>query len=148
MQRTVLVGDDPTVTSVVRRGPSYAGHRVDTAATGPQALTLARDYAPDLVVLNLMLPGLSGLDVLEGLRLANVNLPVLMLTALDSADDEVKVWGSARMITSSTRSGSKCCRQECSPGPSGCTRSCRSHAIRRPVIRRGHSTGTARRAND
>ena len=90
MHRILVVDDDPTVTSIVRRGLSYDGYRVDTAATGPQALTMARDHTPDLVILDLMLPGLNGFDVLERLRLANANLPVLMLTARDGVDDQVK----------------------------------------------------------
>jgi two-component system response regulator MprA len=90
MQRILVVDDDPTVTSVVRRGLSYEGYRVDTAATGRQALTMARDHAPDLVILDLMLPGLDGYDVLERLRLADASLPVMMLTARDGAADQVK----------------------------------------------------------
>ena len=90
MQRILVVDDDPTVTSVVRRGLSYDGYRVDTATTGPQALTIARDHTPDLVILDLMLPGLNGFDVLERLRLADSNLPVLMLTARDGVEDQVK----------------------------------------------------------
>ena len=90
MHRILVVDDDANVTSVVRRGLSYEGYRVDTAATGPQALAMARDHTPDLVILDLMLPGLSGFDVLERLRLADADLPVLMLTARDGVDDQVK----------------------------------------------------------
>jgi len=90
MQRILVVDDDPTVTNVVRRGLSYEGYRVDTAATGQQALTVARDHAPDMVILDVMLPGLDGYEVLERLRLADANLPVMMLTARDAAADQVK----------------------------------------------------------
>jgi Response regulators consisting of a CheY-like receiver domain and a winged-helix DNA-binding domain len=90
MQRILVVDDDPTVTNVLRRGLSYEGYRVDTAATGRQALTMARDHTPDLVILDLMLPGLDGYDVLERLRLVDANLPVMMLTARDGAADQVK----------------------------------------------------------
>ena len=90
MPRILVVDDDPTVTSVVRRGLSFDGYKVDTAATGPQALTVARDHTPDLVILDLMLPGLNGFDVLERLRLADSSLPVLMLTARDAVEDQVK----------------------------------------------------------
>ena len=90
MQRILVVDDDPTVTSVVRRGLSYEGYRVDTAATGPQALTAARDHTPDLVILDLMLPGIDGFDVLKRLRLGDEDLPVMMLTARDGAADQVK----------------------------------------------------------
>ena len=61
-QRILVVDDDPTVTNVLRRGLSYDGYIVDTAATGRQALTVARDHTPDLVILDLMLPELDGFD--------------------------------------------------------------------------------------
>ena len=89
-QRILVVDDDPTVTKVLRRGLSYDGYIVDTAATGRQALTMARDHTPDLVILDLMLPELDGFDVLERLRLADASLPVMMLTARDGAADQVK----------------------------------------------------------
>lgn len=90
MQRILVVDDDATVTSVVKRGLAYEGYAVDTAATGMQALSLARDRAPDLVILDLMLPGLDGFEVLTRLRNADANLPVLMLTARDAPDEQVK----------------------------------------------------------
>ena len=90
MQHILVVDDDATVTSVVKRGLAYEGYAVDTAATGMQALSLARDRTPDLVILDLMLPGLDGFEVLNRLRQADANLPVLMLTARDAPDDQVK----------------------------------------------------------
>lgn len=90
MQRILVIDDDSTVTSVVRRGLSYEGYRVDTAASGPQGLTVARDHTPDLVILDLMLPGLDGYGVLERLRRADANLPVMLLTARDGTADQVK----------------------------------------------------------
>lgn len=90
MQRILVVDDDATVTSVVKRGLAFEGYVVDTAATGMQALSMARDRAPDLVILDLMLPGVDGFEVLNRLRHADANLPVLMLTARDATDDQVK----------------------------------------------------------
>ena len=90
MNHILVVDDDATVTSVVKRGLAYEGYVVDTAATGMQALSLARDRTPDLVILDLMLPGLDGYEVLKRLREADANLPVLMLTARDAPDDQVK----------------------------------------------------------
>ena len=90
MQRILVIDDDPTVTSVLKRGLVYDGYTVDTAATGAQGLTIARDRAPDLVILDVMLPGLDGYAVLDRLRRANANVPVLMLTAKDGAEDQVK----------------------------------------------------------
>ena len=90
MQRVLVIDDDATVTSVLKRGLSYEGFTVDIAATGPQGLTIARDHAPDLVILDVMLPGLDGYEVLRRLRSADIAVPVLMLTARDDANDQVK----------------------------------------------------------
>ena len=90
MPRILVIDDDPTVTSVLRRGLAYEGYTVDTAGTGPQGLAVARDRTPDLVVLDLMLPGIDGFEVLKRLRSADETLPVLMLTARDAPADQVK----------------------------------------------------------
>ena len=90
MQRILVVDDDATVTSVLKRGLAYEGYTVDTAGTGMQGLNVARDHAPDLVILDLMMPGLDGFEVLNRLRSADSNLPVLMLTARDAPADHVK----------------------------------------------------------
>ena len=90
MERILVIDDDPSVTSVIKRGLVYDGYAVDTASTGAQGLTIARDRAPDLVILDVMLPGLDGYDVLGRLRRADSNVPVMMLTAKDGAEDQVK----------------------------------------------------------
>ncbi len=90
MQRVLVIDDDPTVTSVLKRGLAYEGFTVDTAGTGSQGLTIARDHRPDLVILDVMLPGLDGFEVLRRLRSADDEVPVLMLTARDEATDQVK----------------------------------------------------------
>ncbi len=90
MQRTLVIDDDPAVTSVLKRGLSYEGFAVDTAASGEEGLRIARDTPPDAVVLDLMMPGLDGLEVLDRLRAADPQLPVLLLTAKDAAADEIQ----------------------------------------------------------
>ena len=90
MQRILVVDDDATVRNILRRGLCYEGYRVDTAENGRQALTVARDHTPDLIILDVMLPELDGFDVLERLRQADGNLPVMMLTARDGEVDQVK----------------------------------------------------------
>jgi len=90
MNRILVIDDDPNITSVVKRGLAYEGYTVDVAATGMQGLTIARDHTPDLVILDVMLPGLDGYDVLSRLRQADAALPVLMLTARDAPSDQVK----------------------------------------------------------
>lgn len=89
MQRILVIDDDPNLTSTLKRGLAYEGFAVDTAGTGSRGLSIARDHTPDLVVLDLMLPELDGFQVLERLRAADANLPVLMLTARDQVKDQI-----------------------------------------------------------
>jgi DNA-binding response OmpR family regulator len=86
--RVLVVDDDPTVSDVVRRYLERAGFVVDKAGDGPTALALAAAHAPDLVVLDLMLPGMSGLEVCRRLRRAS-DVPIVMLTALGEEADRV-----------------------------------------------------------
>src|SRR5215207_4824854 len=86
--QVLVVDDDPTVSDVVRRYLERAGFAVTLAADGPAALAAAERHAPDLVVLDLMLPGMSGLDVCRRLR-ERSNVPVVMLTALGEEVDRV-----------------------------------------------------------
>ena len=90
MQRILVVDDDPSVTSLLKRGLAYEGFAVDTAASGTEGLAVARDRPPDLVILDVMLPGLDGWEVLRRLRAADAQLPVLMLTARDAPADQVQ----------------------------------------------------------
>ena len=90
MLRVLVIDDDPTVTSVLKRGLAYEGFAVDTADSGARGLAIARDHAPDLVILDVMLPGLDGFQVLERLRTADAQLPIMMLTARDEAADQVR----------------------------------------------------------
>ena len=90
MPRVLVIDDDRGVTSVLKRGLTYEGYVVDTAESGFQGLTIARDHAPDLVVLDLMLPGLDGFEVLERLRAADTHVPVIMLTARDAPAEQVQ----------------------------------------------------------
>ena len=84
----LVVDDDPTVSDVVRRYLERAGLTVVLAADGPAALDAAAAHRPALVVLDLMLPGMSGLDVCRRLR-ARSDVPVVMLTALGEETDRV-----------------------------------------------------------
>lgn len=89
MQRVLVIDDDPAVTSLLKRGLSYERFDVETASDGEEGLALARERYPDLVILDIMMPGLDGLEVLRRLRAADSQLPVLMLTARDTSADEV-----------------------------------------------------------
>lgn len=89
MQRILVIDDDPAVTSLLKRGLSYEGYQVDTAPTGEAGLAVARDRPPELVILDIMMPGIDGLEVLRRLRAADTRLPVLLLTARDAPADQV-----------------------------------------------------------
>ncbi|MFF0277042.1 response regulator transcription factor [Streptomyces sp. NPDC004330] len=86
--RVLVVDDDPTVAEVVTGYLRRAGHDVHHAADGPTALEAARRLDPDLVVLDLMLPGIDGLEVCRRLR-ADRPVPVIMLTARGDEDDRI-----------------------------------------------------------
>jgi two-component system response regulator MprA len=87
--RVLIVDDDPKILSLLRRGLSFEGYQVTTAEDGPGALTAARDQPPDLVVLDVMMPGLDGLEVCRRLRAGSEGVPILMLTARDTVPDRV-----------------------------------------------------------
>ncbi len=87
-RRVLVVDDDPTVTEVVAGYLDRAGFTVDRAADGPGALARAATHPPDLVVLDLMLPGLDGLQVCRRLREAGP-VPVVMLTARGDEEDRI-----------------------------------------------------------
>ena len=88
-QRILVVDDDPTVSDVVRRYLERAGYDVALAADGPAALGAYAREEPDLVVLDLMLPGMDGLEVCRRLRNASTEVPIVMLTALGEESDRV-----------------------------------------------------------
>ena len=90
--RILVVDDEPDIIALVAYHLARSGYRVSTAATGTEALQAARDEQPALVVLDLMLPELSGFEVLERLRAdrALADTPVLMLTARRDEPDRVQ----------------------------------------------------------
>ncbi len=89
MARTILVVDDePTLRETVAEALEADGFRVVTAADGRQALTTFREHHPDLVILDLMLPELSGTEVCRIIRRES-GVPILMLTAKSSEIDKV-----------------------------------------------------------
>jgi len=87
--RVLVVDDDPRIAASIRRALVYEGYVVDVALDGVAALARTREQMPDLVVLDLMLPGLDGLEVCRRLRAAD-EVPILMLTARDATADRVR----------------------------------------------------------
>ncbi|HJQ21260.1 MAG TPA: response regulator transcription factor [Gemmatimonadaceae bacterium] len=91
-ERILVVDDEPDILALVTYHLARAGYRLSTATTGTEALQAARDEQPALVVLDLMLPELSGFEVLERMRAENAlaEIPVLMLTARREEPDRVQ----------------------------------------------------------
>jgi len=86
----LIVDDDSRITDLLRRILAYEGYSVAIAASGSEALNRSLERPPDLIVLDIMMPGLDGLEVAQRLREAGDNVPILMLTARDTVADRVK----------------------------------------------------------
>src|SRR5438270_10300797 len=87
--RLLLIEDEPKVSGFVARGLTAERFAVDVAADGNSGLDLATAYHYDLVILDLMLPGMDGSQVLRRMRSQNAHVPVLILTARDAVADKV-----------------------------------------------------------
>ena len=90
--RILLVEDEPKVAGFVRRGLTAERYAVDIAADGREGLELAEAFPYDLILLDLMLPGIEGYEVLQRIRRKNSCVPVLVLTARDGIEDKVKLF--------------------------------------------------------
>ncbi len=88
MSKILVVDDEPSIVDVLSYNLTKAGHQPIAARDGEQAIKLARAENPDLVILDLMLPGVDGLEVCRKLRTGS-NVPIIMLTAKDEEIDRV-----------------------------------------------------------
>ncbi len=88
-KRILVVDDESSIRDVLTRYLEREGYRVEVAADGPAALYATTQIAPDLIVLDLMLPGLDGLEVCQRLRAVSM-VPIIMLTARDEEADKVR----------------------------------------------------------
>jgi two-component system, OmpR family, response regulator MprA len=88
-ERILIIEDDEGILRVLRRALTYEGYQVETALDGENGLSQAHDWRPDLIILDLMLPGMDGLEVTQRLRTEGNN-PILMLTAKDTINDRVQ----------------------------------------------------------
>ena len=84
----LVVDDDPEIVSLLRRGLIFEGYAVDTAGNGVEALAKLRDNETDLVILDVMMPGIDGIEVNKRLRQVS-EVPVLMLTAKGTVADRI-----------------------------------------------------------
>ena len=88
-QRVLVVEDDPKTSDILRVYLEKSGYQVTAAFDGPSGVSQARELTPDLVVLDLMLPGLSGTEVCRLLRQES-DVPIIMLTALSTLTDKLE----------------------------------------------------------
>ena len=88
--RVLVVDDEDYITDLIAVGLRFVGFDVDTAADGREALAKVADTRPDLVVLDVSMPGMDGLEVVQRLRRDGVSTPIVFLTARDAPADRVK----------------------------------------------------------
>jgi two-component system, OmpR family, response regulator MprA len=86
----LVVDDDPRITDLVRCILAYGGYSVAIAASGNEVLNRSLEHPPELIVLDIKLPGLDGLEVARRLRAVGDTVPILMLTARDAVADRVE----------------------------------------------------------
>ena len=87
--RVLVVDDESNLTELLGMALRYEGWQIRTAATGTSAVKTAKEFEPDAVVLDMMLPDFDGLEVLRRMRDSDPSLPVLFLTAKDAVEDRV-----------------------------------------------------------
>ena len=93
MSRILLVEDNRSYAETLRANLEVEGHEVQVALTGPDGLEMARRIEPDLIILDLMLPGMNGFTVLQRLRETRRDMPVLIMTALGAEDEKLRGFG-------------------------------------------------------
>lgn len=88
--RILLVEDEKKVADIIERGLKAERFAVDVCHDGQSGWEMASTYSYDLIILDLMLPGLSGTEILQKVRVKNHEVPILVLTARDSTEDKIK----------------------------------------------------------
>lgn len=89
MKKILVVDDEQSIVTLLEFNLKKAGFDVIKAADGPTAVKLAEQERPDLIVLDIMLPGMDGMEVCKKLRMEKINTPILMLTAKDEEFDKI-----------------------------------------------------------
>lgn len=88
----LLVEDEPSVISLIERGLKGEGHHISIAMDGFTGLKMAGRHVYDLIILDVMLPGMNGLDVCKNIRMSNEEVPILILSALNQTEDIVEAF--------------------------------------------------------
>lgn len=94
MKRILVVDDEKNIRALFRDELEEAGFEVDTAGSGQEALAMVAKQAPDLIVLDIRMEDMTGLEVLEQVRRNHDKLPVIMCTAVRGLQDDFTVWDS------------------------------------------------------
>ncbi|MFT9848302.1 winged helix-turn-helix domain-containing protein [Aneurinibacillus sp. REN35] len=89
MKKILVVDDEQSIVTLLEFNLKKAGFDVIKAADGPTAVKVAEQERPDLIVLDIMLPGMDGMEVCKKLRMEKINTPILMLTAKDEEFDKI-----------------------------------------------------------
>ena len=89
LKRILVVDDEPNINDLISTSLKFSGFDVRSAVNGAQALTIAEEFKPHALVLDVMMPGMNGFEVCEKLRKDGLKVGVLFLTAKDSTDDKV-----------------------------------------------------------
>ena len=87
--KLLVVDDEPNIVELLSASLRFAGFEVATARNGSEALRLAPEFRPDLLVLDVMMPGIDGFSVVRRLRQDGMSVPVVFLTARDATEDKV-----------------------------------------------------------
>jgi two-component system, OmpR family, response regulator len=88
--RVLVVDDEPNIVDVVAMALKFQGFSVETAGTGAEAIAAVGAFAPDLIVLDVMLPDMEGFDVAQRLGARHARVPIIYLTARDATEDKVR----------------------------------------------------------
>lgn len=94
MKKILVVDDEKNIRTLFRDELEEAGYEVDTAGSGQEALSKVSNNPPDLMVLDIRMEDMTGLEVLEQVRRDNEKLPVIMCTAVRGLQDDFTVWDS------------------------------------------------------
>jgi DNA-binding response OmpR family regulator len=101
MKKILVVDDEVNIRELYRDELSEEGYRVELAENGLQALAMFESFRPDLVTLDVMMPGMDGIEVLRRIREKNTSVPVLLLTAFGEFKQDFSTWASDAYIVKS-----------------------------------------------
>ena len=115
--KVLVVDDEPNIVELLTVSLKFQGFEVESANSGQEALTMAREYRPDAYILDVMMPGMDGFELLGKLRQDGLDGPVLFLTAKDAVEDRIHglTIGADDYVTKpfSLRKSSPACASSC-----------------------------------